>query len=138
MRAALLVPVAALALVGCSGGEDRVAAPSTTTATAPVETTAPTTTLPGPQMATERPDVLPDPVAADGACRVAFDELRAVMEAYPSGLAAQQLPDVAAEMNAGIDAASACDAELLQEFMDVEFRPWMTWAAPDGYQAPGP
>lgn len=89
----------------------------------------PTTVAPA-IVAKPRPEVLPEPVAASGACGDTLGRLRQLMEDFASGAsldhqASATLTTLLAE------ATAACDAGTKAEFMAVELTPWLTYLVPE-------
>lgn len=132
-RVVVTAVAALLFAVSCSGGgESPSEESSATSATVSVPSEAP-----GPQLVTKRPEEPVEQVAAEGECKVALDVVREAIEKYPSGLVLGQSPALAAEVNGAVAAAhSACDEDTFSQFNHVEYRPWLTYEVPEGYELP--
>jgi hypothetical protein len=119
--------VTAIVLVSTSGGDDRVIPEGYTEkpTVAEVDTTQPRPATPAPA---EKPPL----IFAEGECKTLLDDVRAVMDAYPSGLVLGE--QGAAELNAALEplnaAGSACDMEVVSAFNVQELSPWMNYLAP--------
>jgi len=80
-----------------------------------------------PIPAVPRPAVLPEPVAATGACAGAMDVLRALIVSIPSGALLDDAQNT--QLTAGLDGLDgACSDDESEEFRDRELVPWLTYA----------
>lgn len=85
-----------------------------------------------PHAAQPRPAVAPPKIYAEGACKVALDGVRAVIDRYPSGLVlptqgATDLNAALARLNAG---NSPCTTTTMAAFDQQELTPWRNYLLP--------
>lgn len=91
------------------------------------ETTVPTIDPSQAQPAQPKPEVAPPLIFAEGECKVALDNLRALFAAHPSGLALDEAGMT--QLNEALPALSAdCDATTASNFQTQELGPWLNYS----------
>jgi hypothetical protein len=77
------------------------------------------------------PATPPEPVAADGPCGRAMDEIRTIQREFPSGalLTAAANADLTRNL-AQLDRACTATPDLADEFRHRELTPWLTYLPP--------